>query len=214
MKTYIVSGLGADRKVFEHIQFREDLEIEFIDWLIPNQNESFEQYVDRMAANINTNEPFYLIGYSFGGIIVQEINKKFPAQKVVILGSIKSAKEKSKLMKFGKTSSILKRVPDSVFNEKSAAFYAFFRTLFDPKNPKLLQYFCVKDPYYLKWSIEKILDWDSEENPQVVQILADKDIVFPLKNSKPDYIIKDATHLFPVTKAKEVSNILKEILAV
>ena len=33
---------------------------------------------------------------------------------------------------------------------------------------------------------------------EVVQILADKDVVFPVKNSAPDYIIKGASHLFPM----------------
>lgn len=46
---------------------------------------------------------------------------------------------------------------------------------------------------------------------EVVQILADKDVVFPVKNSAPDYIIKGASHLFPVTRAKEVSDILRKV---
>ena len=50
----------------------------------------------------------------------------------------------------------------------------------------------------------------SKENPEIIQISADKDIVFPIKNSNPNYVIKGATHLFPVTKAKEVSAILEK----
>jgi hypothetical protein len=67
-----------------------------------------------------------------------------------------------------------------------------------------LQYFRVRDPYYLKWSIEKISDWKFEENPDVVQILADRDIVFPIKNSKPDYVIKGGTHLFQLQNLKKL----------
>lgn len=90
--------------------------------------------------------------------------------------------------------------------------YSVVRKFFDPRNPKVLQYFRVRDPYYLKWSIEKISDWKFEENPDVIQILADRDIVFPIKNSKPDYVIKGGTHLFPITKFKEVAYILKGVL--
>jgi UDP-N-acetylmuramyl pentapeptide phosphotransferase/UDP-N-acetylglucosamine-1-phosphate transferase len=43
---------------------------------------------------IDDSKPFFLLGYSFGGIIVQEINRKKPAAKTIILGSIKSQKEK------------------------------------------------------------------------------------------------------------------------
>jgi hypothetical protein len=209
MKIYVVSGLGADFKVLEKIQFPKQHEVVFIDWLIPEQNEEFQHYVHRMAGKIDDSEPFYLLGYSFGGILVQEINKLKPARKVVIMGSIRSDKEKSVLIKTGQVTRIPKLLPVRFFNEKTTNIYSIFRKFFDPKNPRILQYFQVRDPYYLKWSIEKISDWKFEENPDVIQILGDKDIVFPIKNCRPDYIIKGGTHLFPATKSKEVSYILK-----
>ncbi|MBN9337982.1 MAG: alpha/beta hydrolase, partial [Chryseobacterium sp.] len=73
------------------------------------------------------------------------------------------------------------------------------------------QYLTIKDPHYLKWSMDKVAKWKFEKLPDVIQILADKDIVFPIKNSRPDFIVKNATHLFPLTKAKQVSEILKAI---
>lgn len=211
MKIYVVSGLGADFKVLEKIQFPKHHEVVFIDWLIPEQNEDFQHYIQRMAEKIDDSEPFYLLGYSFGGILVQEINKLKPARKVVIMGSIRSDREKSALIKTGQITRIPKLLPVRFFNEKTTNIYSMFRKFFDPKNPKILQYFQVRDPYYLKWSIEKISDWKFEESPDVIQILGDKDIVFPIKNCRPDYIIKGGTHLFPATKSKEVSNILKGV---
>lgn len=211
MKIYVISGLGADFKVLEKLNFPEHLEVVFIEWLIPEKEEAFEHYIQRMSAVINDKEDFYLLGYSFGGILVQEINKIKPAKKVVILGSIKSDKEKSKLIKVGEYTKLPKYLPTTLFNEKSTLIYGFLRKIIDPNNPEVLKYFNVRDPYYLKWSIEKISAWKSEENQQVVQILADKDIVFPIKNSHPDFVIKNATHLFPATKHREVSLLLEKI---
>lgn len=211
MKLYIVSGLGADYKVLERLTFNPGIETVFLDWLIPAKNESFNDYVKRMAVRIDDSEPFYLLGYSFGGIIVQEINKLKPAEKVVILGSIKSDQEKSRLMKLGRYSRVPRFLPAGFYSEKSTIAYAFVRRLFDPKNPRLLEYFQVKHPYYLKWSIEKIVDWKFSGSDNVIQILGDRDMVFPIKNSKPDYVIKGGSHLFPATKHREVSSILKEI---
>ncbi|GAE63059.1 alpha/beta hydrolase [Chryseobacterium indologenes] len=211
MKIYMVSGLGADFKVLERIEFPKHCELIFIDWLIPEKNESFHAYVERMAEKVDDSEPFYLLGYSFGGIIVQEINRLKPAEKVVILGSIKSDKEKSRFIKTGEITKIPRILPVGLFNERAAHAYAVVRKLFDPKNPRLLQYFRVRDPYYLKWSVEKVAEWKFEETPNVVQILGDKDIVFPIRYSKPDYVIKGGTHLFPATKYKEVSKILNEV---
>lgn len=213
MKLYVISGLGADFKVLSKLTFPENLEVVFLDWLIPSRNESFTDYVTRMADRIDETKPFCLLGYSFGGIMVQEIDKIKPAEKVVILGSIKSDREKSRFIKMGEVTRIPKYLPENIFTTKSALAYAFVRKFFDPKNPKLMEYFTVRDPYYLKWSIEKISNWKSEENPKVIQVLADRDIVFPIKYSKPDYVIQNATHLFPATKPKEVSEILKEVFA-
>ncbi len=211
MKVYIISGLGADDKVLEKLEFNKAIEPIFIHWKIPQRGEHFHHYVERMAEEIDESEPFGLLGYSFGGIMVQEINQIKPAVKTVILGSIKSDKEKSKLIRAGEITHIPRYLPESLFNEKSTVAYAFLRKLFDPKNPRLLQYFRVKDPYYLKWSIEKISEWKFEEKPNVIQILGDRDIVFPIKYSKPDYVIPGGTHLFPATKHRQVSEILKEI---
>jgi hypothetical protein len=211
MKIYVVSGLGADFKVLERLEFPENCELIFIDWLIHEKNEPFHSYVQRMAEKVDDSEPFCLLGYSFGGIMVQEINKLKPAQKVVIMGSIKSDKEKSKFIRTGEITKIPRILPVGMFNDKAANVYSVVRKLFDPKNPKILEYFRVRDPYYLKWSVEKVSEWKFEETPEVIQILGDKDIVFPIKYSKPDYVIKGGTHLFPATKHKEVSKILKEV---
>ena len=212
MKLYVISGLGADKTVFENIVFPKKFsKIVFIDWLIPEAEETFEHFVRRMAEPVDVSEKFSLLGYSFGGILVQEIHKLKPAEQIVILGSIKSHKEMSVTFHLAKKSRIFSKLPESYFGEKTLKSYAFFRKLFDPDNPKFWKYFVVKNPHYLKWSINKILDWKSEVNPNVIQILADKDIVFPPKNSKPDYVIKGGTHLFPVTKHKEVTRILDEV---
>jgi hypothetical protein len=211
MKLYVISGLGADFKVLERIHFPDQLEVVFIDWLIPIKDEIFGDYVKKMAEKIDVSEPFSLLGYSFGGIIVQEIDKIKPAEKIVILGSIKSDKEKSRFIKFGEITKIPQFLPEKMFNLKSLMMYSFARKLVDPRNPKLMQYVKVTDQYYLKWSIEKISTWKANINPKVIQILGDKDIVFPPKYSKPEYIVEGGTHLFPATKSREVSRILKEI---
>ena len=80
----MISGLGADFKVLERLPFPENLEVVFIDWLIPEKDETFSHYVERMAEKIDVSEPFYLLGYSFGGILVQEIDKIKPANTIFL----------------------------------------------------------------------------------------------------------------------------------
>ncbi|SDE46779.1 hypothetical protein [Riemerella columbipharyngis] len=210
-KLYIISGLGAGYDVLEKIKFPETVEPIFIPWLVPEKNESFPHYVERMASGINGEEGFFLMGYSFGGFIVQEIDKIIPAEKVVILASIKSDSEKPFLLKMFQRTRLAPFIPIWIFNEKSYRSYIWFRNLITSKGIKVMRFFKVKDAYYLKWSIAKIVHWQFSANHKTIQISGDKDIVFPIKNSNPDYIIKGGTHLFPAIKANEVSRILSEI---
>lgn len=211
MKLYIISGLGADFSILERIQFPEHLEPVFIPWLMPEKDEDFHHYVDRMAEPIDTTEEFCLLGYSFGGFIVQEIHKKIPAKTIVILGSIKSDKEMPMVGKTARFTKIPHLMPASFFSEKSVIVYSFIRKFIEADSPKVDKYFNVRDPYYLKWSLEKIVDWKFDELPDVIQVMGDKDLAFPIKNSNPDFVIKNATHLFPATKYREVSEILKKV---
>lgn len=211
IKLYIISGLGANARVFDKITFNENIEPVFIDWLMPERNENFDHYISRMAEKIDDSEEFYLLGYSFGGVLVQEIHKLKPAKKIAILGSIKSYKEKSRFFNWNRLLRLYKIVPMSFFSNKKAISYAFFRKAQDKRIEKLYEYFTERQPYYLKWSIQQILNWKGEEQKEVIQILADRDIVFPIENSRPDYTIKGASHLFPVTRAREVSEILQKI---
>jgi len=211
MKLYIISGLGGDEKVLEKLTYNPNIYPVHLPWLMPEKDEDFRHYILRMAEKIDTSEEFYLMGYSFGGFIVQEIHKIKPAKKVVILGSIRSDSEKSRLIRAGARTNAIRYIPQRFFGESSTIMYAFLKKIFDRKNANLLQYFRVKDPHYLKWSMNQITRWKFEKLPDVIQILADKDIVFPVKNSSPDFIIANATHLFPVTKAKQVSRILSTI---
>ncbi len=210
-KLYIISGLGADFSVLKKLSFPAGLQIVFLDWLMPNPGESFQSYVQKMADRIDDSQPFYLLGYSFGGIMVQEIDQLKPAEKVVILGSIKSDKEKSRLIKWGEFTNLPKYLPVKMFNTNSAIMYGLLRKIFNPRNPHLMTYFTVRDSYYLKWSIEKIAAWKFKDNGKTIQILADNDVVFPIKYSHPQYVVKGASHLFPLTKHKEVSEILAKI---
>jgi len=211
-KLYIVSGLGADSKVFENVSFGKNLEPIFIDWLIPKKNETLASYVDRMAKNIDDNEEFYLLGYSFGGIIAQEINRVKTAKRVIILGSIKSHKEKSSFFRWNKFLQLYKFFPMRILSSRKSLSFLLFSNVKNIRKEKIYSYICVRESYYLRWSIHQILNWKGEKQNDIIQIMADKDIVFPIKNSTPDYIIKNASHLFPLTHPKETSDLLSKIL--
>ncbi|WP_333853837.1 hypothetical protein [Epilithonimonas sp.] len=49
-KIYVFSGLGVDKRVFDNIDFGT-LDVEFIDWIEPLENESLEKEGKLFANN-------------------------------------------------------------------------------------------------------------------------------------------------------------------
>ncbi len=209
---YVVSGLGADFSVLQRIDFPSEHQVVFLDWLMPEKKEHLEHYVARMADRIDDSKPFSLLGYSFGGLIVQEIARLKRPQKTIILGSIRSGAEKSSLLKFGHNTRLFRYMAQRFLNPNFLPMRYALHYLFGASSSNLLSYFTIRDYGYLKWSLTEIGKWQAQPLEGVIQILGDKDRVFPIKNSKPDYVISGGTHLFPITKSKALSAIIKKVL--
>src|ERR1035437_7250589 len=88
LTVYFISGLGADKRAFQKIKLPDSCSIQHLDWLIPMDNESLIDYTLRLAKPIDTRKPFALIGLSFGGIIVTELNKVLHPVKSIIISSV------------------------------------------------------------------------------------------------------------------------------
>ena len=73
MKAYFISGIGADYRLFTHIRLPEGFETCYVHWIPPEKDETLPVYARRLAEQIDTSEPFVLIGFSLGGIMAVEI---------------------------------------------------------------------------------------------------------------------------------------------
>ncbi|HEV3223519.1 MAG TPA: alpha/beta hydrolase [Puia sp.] len=88
MKTYFISGIAADGRLFRHIRLPAGFDAVHLNWIMPQPDETLENYAVRLAEKINTAEPFVLIGTSLGGIIATEIALKYNPLAIIIIGSI------------------------------------------------------------------------------------------------------------------------------
>ncbi len=212
MKLYLISGLGANEKAFEHINFPNGITPVFIPWKLPEPNETLEHYALRMADDINPNETFALAGLSFGGIISQEIINHITPEKTILISSIKSRAEMPKYMKWSANTNVHKMVPMSFFTNDSVVSYAFFRKLYSSKMPAFNTYFTYRDPSYLKWAIDQIVNWNPQKTSSgLYHIHGNKDIVFPFKNISNAHEIEGGTHLMILQQPKKVNRAIQQI---
>jgi hypothetical protein len=67
------------------------------------------------------------------------------------------------------------------------------------------------DDDFVDWATNEIVTWDNEQQmPNVVTIHGTADRIFPFKEA--DYSVNKGGHLMIVSKAAEVSRILRSIL--
>ncbi|MEZ5045819.1 MAG: alpha/beta hydrolase [Chitinophagaceae bacterium] len=213
MNVYFISGLGADRQAFQRIQLDSKHHIFHIDWLVPKKKESLSEYALRMAESIDKKQAFALIGLSFGGIMAIEINKLFPAKKIILVSSVSSFQELPWYFKLAGKLQIHRLGFSSLIKKKKA----FLHYLFGVHTPNMKAYLNEMidktDSYYLTWSLHTILNWKNEYKPlDTIHIHGNKDLLFPIRYINADVIIENGSHFMIMTHASKISKHINDAL--
>jgi pimeloyl-ACP methyl ester carboxylesterase len=209
---YCMPGMAASPKIFEFISLPKPFRIHLLSWIPPDKEESLSSYAKRMCERITSENPI-LLGVSFGGVLVQEIAKHIPVQKVIIVSSIKTNEELPLPMKMARTTNAHKLLPTQWINNLDAlALFAFGKGI--KKRLELYQkYLSERNPDYLNWSINALVNWDQVEVPtSVVHIHGEKDTVFPIKYLSNPYIRIKGGHAAIMTQAQWFNSELPDII--
>lgn len=94
-KTYIISGLGVDKRVFQNINF-EGLDIEHIDWIVPQQQETISALIPNAGLPVTSIGKNVLVCYYYLGAAGQKITGQSKTSDFSIL-TLKKAEDKIKL---------------------------------------------------------------------------------------------------------------------
>ncbi len=206
-------GMAASPKIFEYIKLPESrYKIHWLEWQIPQKNETLKEYAKRMC-NFIKHDDIVLLGVSFGGILVQEMSKFIKLKKLIVVSSVKSHYELPKRFKLIKITKAYKILPTQlVRNIDLLAKYTFGETI--KKRVDLYKkYLSVNDKVYLDWSIKQVVCWDQEEpNPEAIYINGDKDIVFPYSCVGKSIVIKGGTHIMIINKYKWFNENLPKLI--
>ncbi len=194
---YLMPGMAASPKIFEFIKFPPEYKVVYLKWIKPNLNETLKSYAKRMSVFINDDNPV-LIGVSFGGILVQEISKHLKLKKLIIVSSVKSKVELSLSMKFAKKTGVHHLLPLNWIDDLEKILLFVFGPSINAKVEAYKKYLSERDPDYLKWSINQIVNWkQTKYDKNIIHIHGENDKVFPLRyleRNKNFIIVKNGTH--------------------
>jgi hypothetical protein len=211
---YFMPGMAASSSIFERIQLPTAVfEMHLLEWLLPEKEETIEDYAQRMAKNI-THENVILVGVSFGGILVQEMKPFVKPLKVIIISSVKSNVEYPRRFKIAKTTKAYKLIPTQLLeNLDTLARFTFGSSIIKQRIKLYQKFLSVRDKIYLDWAIEQIINWKrSEVDPDVIHIHGDADEVFPPNYIKNYIPVKGGTHIMILTKYRWLNDNLPKIM--
>lgn len=211
---YFMPGMAANCDIFENIRLDDSkFKIHYVNWLEPEKDEQLQNYSKRIAQQITEENPI-LIGVSFGGIIVQELAKIIPVEKVIIISSVKDPSEfppriqwakKWRLYRFFPTSyiTLIEKVTKKIVSSKK------IHQRIDMYN----KYLSIRSPNYLNWAFKSVILWKNE-NPieNIYHLHGTKDHIFPHKRIKNAEFLENGRHVMVLVNARWVNKKLLEIL--
>jgi pimeloyl-ACP methyl ester carboxylesterase len=210
---YIFSGLGADERMFQHLDCGA-YEVKHIPWILPCKNESISNYAQRILTQIETKNPI-LIGLSFGGMIAIEVSKLIQTEKVILISSVKSRFELPMIYKLLGKLHIHKIIPAFLLKKSNFITYWLFGVSSQEDKALLKDILKNTDSQFLKWAISTILIWNNNEIPtNLYHIHGTKDRILPFKKIQSAEKIKDGGHLMVLDKSDLIQDLLDQMLEI
>jgi len=211
---YLFPGQGSDRRIFEALAFDKEYEIKPIEYGTPDKGQTMASFALSLVGKINTSQKFILVGMSLGGMICVELNEILSPLKTIIISSAKNRNELPLRYRFQKTLPLYNLFPGKVL----FAGAKFLQPIVEPDRNKNKETFIsmlsAKDPVYMKRAIGLIINWErTTNNKPVYHIHGSHDRTIPLRNIKPPvFVVDHGSHMITLTRASEISAILKQIL--
>jgi pimeloyl-ACP methyl ester carboxylesterase len=211
MKLFLLSGLGADSRVFDFLDL-PGIELKPVEWLMPLPKERIADYAGRLSEALKPYEPVNLLGVSFGGIIAQEMATHLDTRKVFIISSIKSSAEVGLAFHITKRLGILRLISPKKMKQSMMKMGPWLFGLEKGSEVKLFRNITTDtNEEFLKWAVCQLHGWKtSSSNLDVIHIHGIKDKMFPINKIKNFIPIEDGGHFMIVNRAEEISKIILE----
>lgn len=211
---YFFPGQGADKRIFDSLDIDPKYKINVIEYGTPDKHMAMNSFARLLSRQIDTTQDFILAGVSLGGMICVELNEILSPQKTIIISSAKNMNELPNRYRFQKIIPIYLLFPGSVLH----AGAKILQPIVEPdrnKNKKTFKSMLNnKNSVYMKRTVSLIINWDRKLNTKTIyHIHGTHDHTLPIKKIKsPTYIVDKGSHMMTLTRAKEISAILNNIL--
>lgn len=213
MKVYLIPGLGSDYRVFQKLELGPGVEKVPLHMDLPAKGIRLEEYAKEVALKIDTTQPYALLGVSFGGMLCAEMAKFMRPAKIIIVSSAKTREELP--LKYR----VMKKVPVHRWVPPLWYYYGarVAQPLFEPdrKHEKetFVQMLKSTKPDHYKRLSDMIINWENKEaSKEIIHIHGENDHTLPISRISADFILNEGSHVMLLTRAEELSPVIREYL--
>ncbi len=210
IKIYCIPGYGTDRRLFKSLKLK-NYDIKFINWVKPAEKDSLSDYADKLIPQIDTTEPFALLGMSLGGFITVELSHKINPEHIFLLSTVKSSNEIPTYLKFLSQFGLKQIISAKLVKSSKWLVEPIFGKLNLENRNLLFQMIDDADDQFTTWAGKQIAVWRSEDQltpfQKITHIIGDKDVLYS-KKIKNVHIVKGGTHLMILDRAEEINQII------
>ena len=215
MDLYFISGLGADKRIFQKIVLPAVFKIHYIDWSPVSENDSITDYCRCLISQIDQSRPFSLIGVSFGGVVAIELSKISKPVQTIIISSFSNKGELSGFYRVLNKLKLQHLIPVRLLLTPNTFLYRIFGMFH--KDGKLLLKHILQDtdPKFFRWAINQLFIWDNTWKPKsFLHIHGTADKILPYRKNMHAIPVEGGAHLMVYSKAEIVNSILAENLLI
>lgn len=212
MKIYLLSGLGADERLFDKLVPFDGFEFVPLKYIKPAGAENLSEYAQLVVETYDLKPPFILGGVSIGGMIAQEIAQIIRPEKLILISTIRFRNEFPEFLRIvnnGLTRSLLEKS----FLEVLAAVGDKFTKKSDDGRKLFYDMLHDSDADFMKFGAGATLSWyPPASDIPFIRIHGSKDKVFPISRIKGCIEIKDGSHFMIYDKGEEINQIIADHL--
>ncbi|RYY94156.1 MAG: alpha/beta hydrolase [Chitinophagaceae bacterium] len=213
MTLYVLSGLGADARVFQKICWPEGVRVRHVPWVAWPPGESLPGYARRLAAGIDSTAPFALAGLSLGGMLAAEMSCFLEPRATLLLSSAASARRLPPWFRAPGLPALQALLPGWAYRQHHALLHWIFGLRTAEEKALFASIVRDADPHFVRAAIRGVLTWTRREAPPGLQSLhGAADRLLPARYAQPDYQVPGAGHLAVFTHAAAVSAWIRERL--
>ncbi len=211
---YVLPGQGSDRRLFDSIQWPAQYKIAVLEYGTPEKGATMAQFARQIAVDIDTTQPFILVGTSLGGMLCVEMADFLYPVATVLISSARHRGDLPFRYRFQRKFPIYKIVPGAVMVLGAKVLQPIVEPDRRCNKATFKSMLGRKTPRYMKRSVAMIIEWNRTAAPEnIVQIHGKNDHTLPFRHiSNPDIGIPKGSHMMTLTSPHEVSRAIGEAI--